>query len=59
LKKYTGITLRGIADFYGNMNYKTVSTIYRRLNKKRMENRALDKLLKQIEASLEMANGET
>ncbi len=58
-KKYTGITLRGIADFYGNMNYKTISTIYRRLNKQRMESETLDELLKQIEASLEMANGET
>lgn len=59
LRKYTDITLRGIADFYGGMNYKTISTIYRRLSKQRMESRTLDELLKQIEALLEMTNGET
>lgn len=63
LRRHTDITLHGIADYYGNMNYKTVSTIYRRVHKQRMENKSLDELLEQIETSLvrnlEMANDET
>ena len=59
MKKYTHIMLRDIADFYGDIKYKTVSTICRRLHKERMKNKILNELIEQIETSLEMANGET
>jgi len=52
LRKYTDMTLRGIACYYGNVNYKNVSAIYRRVHKQRMRNETLDELLKQIETSL-------
>ena len=63
LRKHTDITLRGIADYYGNMNYKNVSTIYQRVHKQRTKSKSLDELLEQIEISLvrnlEMTNDET
>ena len=58
-KKYTGMPLCGIADFYGNLKYKTVSKICERTEKQRKKDKVFDAMLRQIEETIEMSNVET
>ena len=58
-KKYTDTPLCGIADFYGNLKYKTVSKICERTEKQREKDRVFDAKLCQIEEAIEMSNVET
>lgn len=59
MKKYTDMSLCSIANFYGNLKYKTVGKICERTEKQRKKDKAFNTMLRQTEEAIEMSNVET
>lgn len=52
-RKYTQKTIKEIANFYGNTHYASVSQTWKRVEKRRGENREIERMLLRIESEIE------